>query len=160
MTELGCKALGAYVFCASSRRSGNNYAVGAKRLGRGSLNPTPEEATMVVSAPEGNHSTDAFNDLSQTGEAMPPMKAARPAAKKYSIHSTLDDIKAIKWEGLGAFAGITALGVNSWDWGSSGFHTNIGCWFGKGVGSGGSDIFGLTFARYALPNAYCGAYVS
>lgn len=73
---------------------------------------------------------------------------------RYSLNTTVDDIKAIKWEGLGAFAGITALGVKSWDWGSSGFHFNNEHWFGKSTGSGGADKLGHAFTSYALTNAF------
>ena len=72
----------------------------------------------------------------------------------YSWNQALDDVKSIKWEGLGAFAGVTALGVKSWDWGSSSFHFNDEHWFGKNTGSGGTDKLGHAFTSYALTNAF------
>ena len=84
----------------------------------------------------------------------PSASSDTPSAERYSFHTTIDDVKAIKWEGLGAFAGITALGVKSWDWGSSSFHFNNEHWFGKNTGSGGTDKLGHAFTSYALTNAF------
>ena len=98
--------------------------------------------------------------LSTADRGIKPISSLDPVANsaanttRYSLNTTVDDIKAIKWEGLGAFAGITALGVKSWDWGSSGFHFNNEHWFGKSTGSGGADKLGHAFTSYALTNAF------
>ena len=98
--------------------------------------------------------------LSTADRGIKPISSPDPVANsaanttRYSLNTTVDDIKAIKWEGLGAFAGITALGVKSWDWGSSGFHFNNEHWFGKSTGSGGADKLGHAFTSYALTNAF------
>ena len=98
--------------------------------------------------------------LSTADHGIKPISSLDPVANsaanttRYSLNTTVDDIKAIKWEGLGAFAGITALGVKSWDWGSSGFHFNNEHWFGKSTGSGGADKLGHAFTSYALTNAF------
>lgn len=83
-----------------------------------------------------------------------PVANSAANTTRYSLNTTVDDIKAIKWEGLGAFVGITTLGVKNWDWGSSGFHFNNEHWFGKSTGSGGADKLGHTFTSYALTNAF------
>ena len=119
--------------------------------------PSSVEPAQMIVAP---HVLPKEAVSAETAETMvrvsdvPTSTTKASTAEPYTIHSTLDDVKAIKWEGLGAFAGITALGVNSWDWGSSGFHTNSEHWFGKGTGSGGSDKLGHAFTSYALTNAF------
>lgn len=126
-------------------------------LAEGVIEPTTGTGMAVESVlpPVEFRSSDRFADLSViNGDAAQPIKTAAPATEVYSIYSTLDDVKAIKWEGLGAFAGITALGVKSWDWGSSGFHFNNEHWFGKSTGSGGADKLGHAFTSYALTNAF------
>ena len=75
-------------------------------------------------------------------------------AERYSVHTAFEDVKTLKWEGLGTFAGITALGVKSWDWGGSSFHFNNERWFGKTTGSGGADKLGHAFTSYAMTNAF------
>lgn len=48
------------------------------------------------------------------------------------------DLSANCWETGLAFAGVTALGIYSWDWGSSKtFKVNDEGWFGEDTGSGG-----------------------
>ena len=75
------------------------------------------------------------------------------AQSHYSLTSWGEDIKDTRWESGAAFAGVTALGLTSWDWGSSKkFHTNSERWFGEDTGSGGSDKLGHAFTSYALTN--------
>lgn len=65
-----------------------------------------------------------------------------------------DDLRATSWETGGVVAGVTALGIKSWDWGSSkSFRSNPEGWFEKSTGSGGADKLGHAFTSYALTNA-------
>lgn len=76
------------------------------------------------------------------------------AQVRYDLSSGAEDLKAAKWEAGGAFAGVTVLGLNSWNWGSSNsFQFNPEGWFGKKTGSGGADKLGHAFTSYALTNA-------
>lgn len=64
-----------------------------------------------------------------------------------------EDLSANRWETAGAFAGLTALGLFSWDWGSSKtFKVNDEGWFGEDTGSGGADKLGHAFSSYAMTN--------
>ena len=64
-----------------------------------------------------------------------------------------EDLSANRWETAGAFAGVTALGLYSWDWGSSKtFKVNDEGWFGEETGSGGADKLGHAFSSYAMTN--------
>lgn len=75
------------------------------------------------------------------------------AQTRYGLTSWGEDVKATRWESGAAFAGVTALGLASWDWGSSKkFRTNPEGWFGADTGSGGSDKLGHAFTSYALTN--------
>lgn len=66
-----------------------------------------------------------------------------------------EDIRETKWETLSVFAGITALGLLSWDWGSSkSFRWNPEGWFGTETGSGGTDKLGHAFTSYAITNVF------
>lgn len=50
-------------------------------------------------------------------------------------------------------AGVTAIGVTNWNWGSSAsFRFNPEGWFGQDTGSGGTDKLGHAFTSYALSN--------
>lgn len=81
------------------------------------------------------------------------LHASALAQSQYGLSSWGEDLKATRWESGAAFAGVTALGLTSWDWGSSKkFHTNPEKWFGKDTGSGGSDKLGHAFTSYALTN--------
>ncbi|NLI34370.1 MAG: hypothetical protein GX422_16540, partial [Deltaproteobacteria bacterium] len=52
----------------------------------------------------------------------------------------------VRYETAALLAGITAVGLYSWDWGStSDFHTNSEGWFGPDTGSGGADKLGHAF---------------
>ncbi len=64
-----------------------------------------------------------------------------------------EDLSANRWETTGAVAGVTALGLYSWDWGSSKtFKVNDEGWFGEETGSGGADKLGHAFSSYAMTN--------
>jgi hypothetical protein len=63
------------------------------------------------------------------------------------------DLSANRWETGLALAGVTALGIYSWDWGSSKtFKVNDEGWFGEDTGSGGADKLGHAFSSYAMTN--------
>lgn len=58
-----------------------------------------------------------------------------------------------RYETAALLAGITAVGLYSWNWGSSsGFHTNSEGWFGPDTGSGGADKMGHAFTAYVFTN--------
>ena len=74
--------------------------------------------------------------------------AAAQAQVRYDLASWGEDVKAAKWETGVAVAGVTALGLTSWDWGSSkSFNFNPEGWFGKDTGSGGADKLGHAFTH-------------
>lgn len=58
----------------------------------------------------------------------------------------------VRYETAALFAGITAVGIYSWNWGSSGFRTNSEGWFRADTGSGGADKLGHAFTAYAFAN--------
>jgi len=71
----------------------------------------------------------------------------------YDFSSWLDDVRATPWESGVVFAGVTAVGLNHWDWGSSNsFRWNPEGWFGDDTGSGGVDKLGHALSSYALTN--------
>ena len=77
------------------------------------LQPLAENTTKVVST-EAVHITlspesDAVQGYQQD-VGVAPKTQPKLNSESYSFKTTVDDVKAIKWEGLGAFAGITALG--------------------------------------------------
>ena len=55
-----------------------------------------------------------------------------------------------RYETLGLFATITAIGIANWEWGSSGFHFNGEGWFGEDTGSGGMDKLGHAYTTYLM----------
>jgi hypothetical protein len=57
-----------------------------------------------------------------------------------------------RYETAALFATITAVGIYSWNWGSSDFRFNSEGWFGSDTGSGGSDKLGHAFTSYAFTN--------
>ena len=83
-----------------------------------------------------------------------PTPDSMKSSQAYSWNAAEEDLKSIKWEAAGTFAGITAIGVKSWKWGSSSFHFNSEHWFGKQTGSGGTDKLGHAFTSYTLTNAF------
>jgi hypothetical protein len=74
------------------------------------------------------------------------------AQGRYDLSTWVDDLKATRWESGAAFAGVTALGIRSWNWGSKPFHFHSEGWFGQDTSSGGADKFGHAFTSYALVN--------
>jgi len=81
------------------------------------------------------------------------MQAPAMAQVRYNLTSWGQDIKATKWESGITLAGITAIGLTSWNWGNSAsFNFNPEGWFGKDTGSGGADKLGHAFTSYALTN--------
>ncbi len=87
-------------------------------------------------------------DTMERGAAYPML-----AQQEYQLASWGEDIKASRWETGGAFAGVTALGLYSWAWGSStSFRWNPEGWFGTDTGSGGTDKLGHAFSSYFVTN--------
>jgi hypothetical protein len=85
--------------------------------------------------------------------SMAALHAPVLAQVNYDLSSWGEDVKAAKWETGAAFAGVTVLGITSWDWGSSkSFKFNPEGWFDKDTGSGGADKLGHAFTSYALTN--------
>lgn len=81
------------------------------------------------------------------------MLCAPAHAEGYDLATWTEDVKATRWESGAALAGVTALGVASWDWGSNkSFTWNPEGWFGEDTGSGGADKLGHTFTSYAMTN--------
>jgi len=71
----------------------------------------------------------------------------------YGFATWVDDVKSTKWETGAVLAGVTALGLTSWNWGSSkSFRFNSEGWFGEDTGSGGADKLGHAFTSYAITN--------
>lgn len=81
-----------------------------------------------------------------------PLLHAEPSSSVWSDWQ--EDVAATSWETAGVVAGVTALGIKSWDWGSSKkFRFNPEGWFSDRTGSGGADKLGHAFTSYALTNA-------
>lgn len=75
------------------------------------------------------------------------------AQDAYGVSQWADDVSAARWEAGASVAGVTALGLSSWKWGSSkSFRWNPEGWFGEQTGSGGADKLGHAFSSYALTN--------
>jgi hypothetical protein len=70
----------------------------------------------------------------------------------YTLKALAQDVTAVKTETFATFAGITAIGVKSWNWGSSDFHFNSENWFGKNTSSFGMDKLGHAFSSYTITN--------
>jgi len=78
---------------------------------------------------------------------------ATPGTATYSWDQWAEDIRSTRWETGATVAGVTALGIYSWDWGSSKrFRWNPEGWFGAETGSGGADKLGHAFTSYTLTN--------
>lgn len=64
-----------------------------------------------------------------------------------------EDLRDTRWETGATVAGVTALGIYSWEWGSSKrFRWNPEGWFGASTGSGGADKLGHAFTSYTMTN--------
>lgn len=72
----------------------------------------------------------------------------------YSLNTFGNDMSAIKWDGIGTFAAITALGVKSWKWGNTGFHFHHEKWFQKDRSSIGMDKLGHAYSSYVMTNLF------
>jgi hypothetical protein len=71
----------------------------------------------------------------------------------YTFNAFREQAGDVKWETAAFFAGITAVGLHNWNWGSSNrFNTNPEGWFGEDTGSGGADKLGHAFTSYAITN--------
>lgn len=64
--------------------------------------------------------------------------------------SFMEQSWSARYEALGLFATITAIGIANWDWGSSEFHFNNEGWFGGDSGSGGMDKLGHAYTTYLM----------
>ena len=111
--------------------------------------PFEGSTAHVVDEPIENHLK-----VGELKPDIPPTLGSVKSSQAYSWKAAEEDLKSIKWEAAGTFAGITAIGVKSWKWGSSSFHFNSEHWFGKKTGSGGSDKLGHAFTSYTLTNAF------
>ena len=92
--------------------------------------------------------------LEETTVASTHSKPTNVTKETYSTTTFANDIKAIKWDAIGAFAGITALGVKSWKWGSTDFHLGNEKWFQKDRSSIGMDKLGHAFTSYTMTNLF------
>lgn len=83
----------------------------------------------------------------------PSLVLAQDVKTAYSSQIFLEDAAAVKLETAAIFSVITALGLKSWNWGSSNsFKISSEGWFGRGAGSGGADKIGHAFTNYAITN--------
>jgi hypothetical protein len=92
-------------------------------------------------------------DLSAAGapiEQRFDFEATEARARGYDFRRFRDQSWSIKWDLLAITAGITAVGVTRWDWGSSGFHTVSEGWFDKDTHNGGMDKIGHAWSAYVL----------
>lgn len=75
------------------------------------------------------------------------------AEDTYDINTWADDVVATRWEAGAVWAGVTALGLNSWEWGSSkSFRWKREGWFEADSYLGGSDKLGHAYTSYAVGN--------
>lgn len=74
-----------------------------------------------------------------------------PAANPHVWQAWKEDVESTRWETGATLAGVTVLGIYSWDWGSSKrFRWNPEGWFGENTGSGGADKLGHAFTSYTM----------
>ena len=71
-------------------------------------------------------------------------------AQKYNLSQAGEQAMSIKWDLLAIGAGITAVGLSRWDWGSSKFHFVSEGYFGKDTYNGGMDKLGHAWTAYVL----------
>ena len=90
----------------------------------------------------------------QSTEITSPVFIDDSAQKGYSLHTAKEDLSALKWDGGLAFAGITAIGVKGWAWGTAPFHFHSEGWCGLKTSSGCTDKFGHAFTSYTLTGAF------
>ena len=143
----------------------------------GTLSDLSEKAINSEIIPASNVLTNEFKatddfliqDASLTQQDKPFLSASIPAHRDSVVEESLlpssqsyrytpkvfsEDIKAIKWDAIGAFAGITALGFKSWKWGNTDFHFHDEKWFGKDRSSIGMDKLGHAFTSYTMTNLF------
>lgn len=95
------------------------------------------------------------NDMvSQSAEINPPVFVDDSVQKGYSLYTAKEDLSALKWDAGLAFAGITAIGVKGWAWGTAPFHLHSEGWCGLETSSGCMDKFGHAFTSYTLTGAF------
>lgn len=75
-----------------------------------------------------------------------------PDIASYSWDIFTDNADHVKWDAALLFGGITAIGLWSWEWGTSNFNINNEKWFGPDTGSGGADKMGHAFSSYTITN--------
>ena len=107
--------------------------------------PITDGATLIVPKKDA---------VSQSAEIIPPVFIDDSAQKGYSLHTAKEDLSALKWDGGLAFAGITAIGVKGWAWGTAPFHFHSEGWCGLKTSSGCTDKFGHAFTSYTLTGAF------
>lgn len=90
-----------------------------------------------------SHATQAPHE---TIEQLPIETTNRPLTR-LNFSSALS---TTAWELTGLTAGITLLGAQSWDWGSSSFNMNSEGWFDMNSGSGGADKVGHLYTTYLM----------
>ena len=65
--------------------------------------------------------------------------------------TTLDAVKKLKWEIGAVFGGVTYLGIDNWNWGSSNsFKTTDEGWFGTDTHSAGADKLGHMYSSFLI----------
>lgn len=114
-----------------------------------SLSPPPlpdaEPATPAVTPTR----IASYPRLSEIEDAAPASDPPRPDALKDG-DGVVDHLRTVPWEAGGLAAGITALGIFNWNWGSSGFHFDSEGWFGRDTSSFGSDKLGHAYSTYVM----------
>ena len=89
------------------------------------------------------HATQAPNEMTKQY----PIEIKRQPLTRLNFSSAMS---TTAWELAGLTAGITYLGAQSWDWGSSSFNMNSEGWFGMETGSGGADKVGHLYTTYLM----------
>lgn len=75
------------------------------------------------------------------------------AEEDYHVSNWTQDVKAIGWESGALLVGVTAMGMHSWEWGSSrSFRWQPEGWFAADTYLGGSDKLGHAYTSYAATN--------
>ncbi len=90
-----------------------------------------------------NSNTYATQPINQQA----PSELIKPTLPKLDFTSATS---TAAWELAGLTTGITYLGAQSWDWGSSSFNMNSEGWFGMDTGSGGADKLGHLYTTYLM----------
>lgn len=103
-------------------------------------------------SPEGKRSPEWGLLHSYCGLAGSTQSATEPLSSwEWSSDRFVEQTLSVKYETLGLFALLTAMGVASWDWGSSSFHFENEGWFSEEeTGSGGVDKLGHAYSTYLM----------